>query len=97
MSGIISRFFGSWWAVFIHVLWFGLWFYFELDVHILTNAVSLEAIFLVIILLMYSNRLARRDDARDEADLQADIKSEEQIRKVKQMIIELRKDLKQKK
>ncbi len=90
----ISVFFGSWWAIFLHTVWFTLWFIFKLDIDLLTLVVSLEAIYLVVILLMYSNQLARRDDARDEADLQADIRTEEQLMKVKKMIVDLRKDIK---
>ncbi|MBU0707653.1 DUF1003 domain-containing protein [Patescibacteria group bacterium] len=90
----ISGFFGSWWAILIHAVWFTAWLYFGWDIDLLTLIVSLEAIFLVVILLMYSNNLASRDDVRDEADLQADIRTEEQLIKVKRMIIDLRKDIK---
>jgi len=90
----ISGFFGSWWAIILHTVWFTVWLVYKWDIDLLTLIVSLEAIYLVVILLMYSNQLASRDDVRDEADLQSDIRTEEQLIKVKRMIIDLRKDIK---
>ena len=42
---------------------------------------------------MYSNQLAHRDDARDEADYQADIKSASEIMKVKNELKLLRDEI----
>lgn len=90
----IGWFFGSWWVVLIHTVWFTVWFVYKLDVDLLTLIVSLEAIYLVTFLLMYSNQLAKRDDIRDEADLEADTYAAEQIKKVEQIVKEIRQDLK---
>ena len=71
----ISAIVGSWWFLIFHMLWFGIWLIFRLDINSLIMIVSLEAIILMILLLMDQNRQVVRDDIRDEEDLQADLKS----------------------
>lgn len=84
---------GSWSFFILHIIWFAGWLYYKLDINMLTMIVSLEAIILMAILLMAQNRQAEKDDIRDEADYQADLKSEKHIREVKAMIRELEKKL----
>jgi uncharacterized membrane protein len=83
----ISAIVGSWWFLIFHMLWFGIWLIFRLDINSLIMIVSLEAIILMILLLMDQNRQVVRDDIRDEEDLQADLKSvdlgEEILKEVK--------------
>jgi len=83
----ISNIVGSWWFLVLHMIWFGVWLIFQLDLNLLIMIVSLEAIILMILLLMDQNRQVIRDDTRDEEDLQADLKAvklgEEILKEVK--------------
>jgi len=83
----ISNMVGSWWFLVLHMIWFGVWLIFQLDINMLIMIVSLEAIILMILLLMDQNRQVVRDDLRDEEDLQADLKAvklgEEILKEVK--------------
>ena len=85
----ISSIVGSWWFLIFHIIWFGGWLFFKLDINLLIMVVSLEAIILMILLLMDQNRQVSRDDIRDEEDLQADLKSvelgEEILKEVKEI------------
>lgn len=47
----ISQWFGSTPFLILHVVWFSAWFIFKLDPQLLTLIVSLEAIFLTILIL----------------------------------------------
>ncbi len=82
---------GRLWSIVIHVLWFGIWvgwntnlFSIGADAHrfdpfpfpALTTAVSLEAIFLSLFILMSENRSNRRADERAHLDLQINLLSE---------------------
>jgi len=66
----LNDFVGSLPCAVLHAVWFILWFVFHLDTSLLTNIVSLEAIFLTIFVLMSQNRQAQRDRKRD--DMEAD-------------------------
>ncbi|MDP3964214.1 MAG: DUF1003 domain-containing protein [bacterium] len=93
MANAIASFFGSWWAIILHSIWFFVWFWFDLEVDLLTLIVSLEAIYLGMVLLMYSNRMASRDDIRDEADYQADLHADQQLTDVKQKLEKIHRDI----
>lgn len=56
---------------------------------LLTTAVSLEAIFLSIIVLISQNRASKLDDLREELGLQINIQSEEEITKILNMLDEV--------
>ena len=84
---------GSWSFFNLHIIWFAVWLIYKWDINLLTMIVSLEAIILMAVLLMAQNRQAEKDDIRDEADYQADIKSEKNTREVKSMIRQLEKKL----
>ena len=66
ITDTIASFVGSGYCVVLHTAWFALWFIFHLDINLLTNIVSLEAIFLCIVLLMSQNRQAAKDHLRDD-------------------------------
>ncbi len=66
-TDIIAGFIGSWWGVFFHTAWFASWFAFNLDMNILTFAVSLEAIFIGIFLLISDNKAEVIRDKRNYA------------------------------
>ncbi len=55
----------------------------------LTMIVSLEAIFLSIIVLISQNRAAHIADVREEIDLQLDVITEEELTKVMQLVVYL--------
>lgn len=54
---------------------------------LLTMVVSLEAIFLAIIVLMSQNRAARIDDLREEIDLKVDIITEQELTKLLKLTV----------
>lgn len=68
VSDKVANFFGAWACVVLHTAWFLLWFYLKLDVSLLTNIVSLEAIYLTMLVLMSSNRAGQRDRHQSDAD-----------------------------
>lgn len=61
---------------------------------LLTTAVSLEAIFLSILVLISQNRQARIADLREEVDLQINMISEEEITKIIHTLAHIMKSLK---
>ncbi len=75
----ISDWVGSWASVWFHTAWFVLWFVAGLSVDLLTNAVSLEAIYLCIFLLMSGNRQSERDRHQADADYATNIAAKEEI------------------
>lgn len=87
---------GSWAFLVIHMIWFIIWLAGNLDINMLTMIVSLEAIILMILLLMAQNRQSIRDDLRDEADYQADLRSLETTEKVLRELRAIKRDLKKK-
>jgi len=58
---------GSWWGVILHAAWFSIWLIYDFDINILTLAVSLEAIFIGIFLLMASDEAEIARDRREAA------------------------------
>lgn len=54
---------------------------------LLTTIVSLEAIFLAIIVLISENRAARVADIREEIDLQVNLIAEEEITKILELLV----------
>lgn len=52
----VSRWTGSWSCIWVHTAIFAAWFPLGLSVDLLTNVVSLEAIYLCVFLLMSGNR-----------------------------------------
>lgn len=58
----------SWPSFFLHVAWFVLWFALHLGVDLLTNLVSLEAIFLCVAIGIIQKRDAARDRRRDDTE-----------------------------
>jgi uncharacterized membrane protein len=89
----ISSFIGSWKCVWLHAVWFLLWFELALDINLLTLIVSLEAIFLCIFLLMSGNRQRERDRHQAEADYVTNVEAKLEIESVLEMLshIETRK------
>lgn len=62
--------------------WFGLPIFDPFPFGLLTMIVSLEAIFLAIIVLISQNRLGKIADVRDKMDLEIDVRAEAEITKI---------------
>lgn len=89
----MASWFGSWNFLTLHMVWFIIWLWLKIDKNMLTMIISLEAIILMAVLLMAQNRQAERDDIRDEADYQADMRSEREIVELKKIVTEIRDNL----
>ncbi|HET9411600.1 MAG TPA: DUF1003 domain-containing protein [Candidatus Saccharimonadales bacterium] len=97
----LTNFFGSVGFLVINALWFFLWIIINLGFlpgvepfdpfpfGLLTMVVSLEAIFLAIIVLISQNRAARIADLREEIDLQINTIAEEEVTKMIQLQLKL--------
>ena len=85
----IAAFSGSFAFLVVHVLWFALWMGWNLTPRlpefdpfpfgVLTMCVSLEAIFLSVIVLLSQNRQASKDRLRDDIEYDANLKAELEI------------------
>ena len=93
--------FGSMGFLFLNALWFGIWMVVNLGFvpgvpvfdpfpfGLLTMVVSLEAIFLAIIVLMSQNRAGKIADLREEIDLHIDVVTEQEVTKLIQLLVAL--------
>ncbi len=91
--------FGTMSFLFCNVLWFVAWITVNLGLvpgltpfdpypfELLTTTVSLEAIFLAIIVLISQNRASKIADVREEIDLQMDVISEQELTKLIKLVI----------
>jgi uncharacterized membrane protein len=94
---------GSMGFLVVNLVWFSSWIFINtgnipglsifdpFPFGLLTMIVSLEAIFLAIIVLISQNRAAKIDDLRDEIDLHINTIAEEEITKTIEMLILLLK------
>jgi uncharacterized membrane protein len=73
----------------LHIVWFCVWMFFDLDINVLTFIVSLEAILLSLLILMSENRQSRFDRERAWADLEIDREAEKENRHQIEMIREI--------
>ena len=102
VSDAIMRWLGSSAFLLAHVLWFGLWLLAGLGwlpgvpefdpfpFSFLTMVVSLEAIFLAILVLISQNRMSRLADHRAHLDLQVNLLAEQEITATLQIVHEIR-------
>jgi uncharacterized membrane protein len=86
--------FGTMWFLSFNALWFVLWMILNTGLipgiiafdpfpyGLLTMVVSLEAIFLSIIVLMSQNRASHVADLREEIDLHVNVRAEEEITRI---------------
>ncbi len=92
---------GRLWFLLLHVLWFGLWIGWNLKLFpgaitgqpmdpfpfpALTTAVSLEAIFLSLFILMSENQSSRRADERAHLDLQINLLAEDETTQLLKLV-----------
>jgi uncharacterized membrane protein len=94
MADLFTSSFGTVWFFALNALWFGVWMLINTGLingvpvfdpfpyGLLTMIVSLEAIFLSIIVLISQNRAAKIADLREEIDLQVNVKAEQEITKL---------------
>jgi uncharacterized membrane protein len=92
MAGAISRAAGSMWFAYLHVAWFGLWIglnvafvrepFDPFPFVLLTTVVSLEAIFLTLMVLVSQNREAKLEEQRADLDLQIDLLAEHEVTRI---------------
>ncbi len=97
----ISNSFGSMGFFAFHVVYFSSWVIFNLGYipgfepfdpypfGFLTMVVSLEAIFLSIFVLISQNRAAKIDDVREEVDLQINVRAEQEITRIINILDEI--------
>lgn len=101
----ISDFAGSMTFVYLHTIWFALWFVFKLDINLLTLIVSLEAIYLSTFIMITQNRQEETQEAiiaevQDE-ELEQDIdeisedvdKIELDVDKIEEDVDEIQEDI----
>ncbi len=94
--------FGTVAFLILNALFFGIWFAANLGLfgnkpfdpfpfNLLTTTVSLEAIFLAIIVLISQNKASKIADIRQQIDFEINVRAEEEISKILQVIDQLRK------
>ena len=94
LADTMTSLFGSVWFLIFNAVWFGGWMlantglipgikaFDPFPYGLLTMVVSLEAIFLAIIVLISQNRAAKIADLREEIDLQLNVRAEQEITKL---------------
>lgn len=99
IADLMTQKFGSIAFLAVNAIWFTAWILLNIGVvpgvkpfdpfpfGFLTMVVSLEAIFLAIIVLISQNRAAKIDDLREEIDLRVDIITEQEITKLLQLTV----------
>jgi uncharacterized membrane protein len=97
ISDAIARHAGRVWFIVAHVLWFALWLVWNAGLfrlkpfdpfpyQFLSSVVSLEAIFLSLVILMSQNRASRQADARAHLDLQINLLAEQESTKTLELL-----------
>ena len=98
VADVIANFSGSMLFVYLHIVWFVLWFLINTGVLpivkpfdpypfiLLAMIVSVEGVLLSTFVLMKQNRMTRRSDARDHLTLQIDLLSEKEVTKSLQLL-----------
>lgn len=94
VADFLTAHFGTMAFLVLNLAWFGIWITINIGIvpgitpfdpfpfGLLTMIVSLEAIFLAVIVLISQNRTAKIDDLREEITLQIDAIAEEEITKI---------------
>jgi len=97
-SDFVTHHAGRFWFILLHAVWFGTWILWNTGMvpgvpvfdrfpfPALTTAVSLEAIFLSLFILMSQNRSARHADERAHLDLQVNLLAEHESTKMLQLL-----------
>jgi len=105
-ADVVTAFSGTVEFLIVHAAWFGLWIAWNIGVIpglkpfdpfpfvLLTTVVSIEAIFLAIIVLVSQNRQSKIADLRQEVDLQINMIAEGEVTKLIQLVAGLYRHLK---
>ena len=100
-ADFLTESFGTLKFLIVNIVWFGGWIIVNTGLipsiaifdpypfNFLTMVVSLEAIMLAIIVLMSQNRAADIDDLREEIDLHINVRAEEEITKILNIVDEI--------
>ncbi len=100
-ADFLTASFGTLQFLLLNMVWFGIWIIINVGLipgitafdpypfNFLTMVVSLEAIILAIIVLMSQNRAADIDDLREEIDLHINVRAEEEITKILNIVDEI--------
>jgi len=97
----ITAFSGSMAFVYIHAVIFTFWIVWNIWIDkkgfdpfpfgLLTLIVSLEAIFLSTFVMLSQNRQSKQADLRSELDYEVNVKTEQEVAEIKQMLADLKK------
>ncbi len=104
LSRLMTRFFGSWWAVVLHTLLVLIWFIFRFNLEYFMLWISLEAIFIWVVYLAASNRREEKHDHREALQqikmkekllesLANGEKEAEKLNQIQKMIYELQEEV----
>ncbi len=104
LADFITRFAGSMYFVYFHVIWFGAWivlnhpfFHFKpidpFPYGLLTMIVSLEAIFLATLIMIAQNRQALVETVRELEDEQEEQEEEREQEELEEDVEDIQKDL----
>jgi uncharacterized membrane protein len=102
LADFLTRHFGTISFLIVNCVFFTAWFVVNTGMwglkpfdpypfNFLTMTVSLEAIFLSVIVLITQNRQSKIADIRQQMDFEIDVRSEEEITKILYMVDDLRK------
>ncbi len=100
MAAVITRFSGSMWFVYLHLVVYGLWIFinlgwipgvrrFDPTFVVLAMEASVEAIFLSTFILITQNRMMAQADRRADLNLQISLLSEHEVTRLIQLTREL--------
>lgn len=76
----IAAFAGSITFINLHTAWFILWFYFKLDINLLTLIVSLEAIYLSTFVMINQNQQDKKNRLELDHDYEVNRQAEKDIK-----------------
>jgi len=103
LAGVIASLAGSMWFAYLHVAWFAAWIGWNvwrgdhaIDPYpfgMLTTVVSLEAIFLTLMVLVSQNREAKLEEQRADLDLQIDLLAERELTRILCIVAEIAKKM----
>lgn len=96
IADAITKFAGSMKFIYLHVVAFATWIIYNLVAQqsgfdpfpfgLLTLIVSLEAIFLSTFVMLSQNRQAKQSDLRAELDYEVNVKAEQEIGEIKELL-----------
>jgi uncharacterized membrane protein len=95
----ITKFAGSMWFVYIHIIWFGAWIGFRVEHYpygLLTMIVSLEAIFLSTFVMISQNRADQKHQVVADQEwqtVQVEDKQNQELLELSHQILELTKQV----